>query len=159
MPSIGFCCDAVELGRRGDADDLVERRHDVDRCGWNWVAQAALVLDPRRPGDDHRVARAAEVAGDLLGPLERRVHRVRPGRREVVEVLRPAEFVDGLEVVLPLLREAVEEQVLVERAFEAALGARAVVAGDVDEQACCRRPGSCFTASMTRPISWSQCAP
>ena len=35
---------------------------------------------------------------------------------------------------MPLLREAVEEQVLVERPFEAALGAGAVVAGDVDEQ-------------------------
>ena len=100
----------------------------------NCVAQSALVLDPRRPRDDHRVAGAAEVAGHLLGPLERRVHRVRPGGREVVEVLRPAEFVDRLDVVLPLLREAVEEQVLVERAFEAALGAGAVVAGDVDEE-------------------------
>ena len=51
----------------------------------------------------------------------------------MVEVLRPAEFVDGLDVVLPLLREAVEEQVLVQRPFEAALGAGAVVARDVDE--------------------------
>ena len=132
MPSIGFCWTPLSSVGRRDADHLVERRHDVDDVQ-ELAAQAALVLDPRRPGHDHRVARAAEVAGDLLGPLERRVHRVRPGGREVVEVLRPAELVDHLQVVLPLLREAVEEQVLVDRAFDAPLGAGAVVAGDVDE--------------------------
>ncbi len=93
-----------------------------------------LSLMLRRPRDDHRIARAAEVARDLLGPLERRVHRVRPRGREMIEVLRPAELVDGLDVVLPLLREAVEEHVLAQRAFEAAFGARAVVAGDVDDE-------------------------
>jgi hypothetical protein len=31
------------------------------------------------------------------------VHRVRPRRGEMVEMLRPAEFVDHLEIVLPLL--------------------------------------------------------
>ena len=44
----------------------------------------------------------------------------------------PSSSID-LDVVLPGLGEAVEEQVLVERALEPALGARAVVAGDVDE--------------------------
>ena len=32
---------------------------------------APCVVDPRRPVDDHRVAGAAEVRGDLLAPLER----------------------------------------------------------------------------------------
>ena len=42
-------------------------------------AQTSFVLDARGPGDNHRVAGAAEVAGDLLGPLEGRVHGMRPG--------------------------------------------------------------------------------
>ena len=49
---------------------------------------------PLRPVHDHAVARAAEVAGDLLGPLERRVARPRPADREVREGLRPAPLVD-----------------------------------------------------------------
>jgi len=40
-------------------------------------------------------------------------------------VLRSTQFVDHLQVVLPLLREAVEEQVLVERPFEAGIPADA----------------------------------
>ena len=52
----------------------------------------------------------------------------------MVVVLRPPEFIDRLQFVLPLIREAVEEQVLVERPFQAALGTGAVIAGDVDEQ-------------------------
>jgi hypothetical protein len=52
----------------------------------------------------------------------------------VVEVLGTPELVDDLEVVLPLLHDPVEEQVLVDRAFDAALGARAVVARDVEDQ-------------------------
>ncbi len=124
---------AVQLGRRGDPADLVQRRHDVDRVQ-ELRSQSPLVPDPRRPGDDHRIASPAEMAGDLFGPLERRVHRVGPGRREVVEMPGPAQFVDGLEVVLPPLGKAVEEQVLAERTFEPAFGARPVVAGDIDDQ-------------------------
>ena len=65
----------------------------------NLVRPASAIPDAGRPGDDHRVARAAEVAGHLLGPLERRIHRVRPGGREVVVVLRAAELVDNLQIV------------------------------------------------------------
>ncbi len=108
-----FLCNAVELSRRRDAANLVQRRHDVDDVQ-ELTAQAALVLDARRPGDDHRIARAAEVAGDLLRPLEGCVHGVRPRRGKMVEVLRAAELVDRLDIVLPLLREAVEEHVLAE---------------------------------------------
>ena len=66
------------------------------------------------PGDDHRVARAAEMASNLLRPPERRVHGVGPGSREVVEVRWPAQFVDHLEGVLPFFDKAVEEQVLID---------------------------------------------
>ena len=48
-------------------------------------------------------------------------------------MFRPAEFVDHLEGVLPFFDEAVEEQVLVDRSFKAALGAGTIVARDVDE--------------------------
>jgi hypothetical protein len=54
------------------------------------LTQPAAVLDPSWPGHDQRIARAAEVAGDLLGPLEQGIHGVRPGGRAVVKVLRPA---------------------------------------------------------------------
>jgi hypothetical protein len=78
------------------------------------LTQPAAVLDPSWPGHDQRIAHAAEVAGDLLGPLEQGIHGVRPGGRAVVKVLRPAELVDHLQAVLPLLWEAIEEQVLVD---------------------------------------------
>ncbi len=81
-----------------------------------------------------RIARAPEVTRHLLGPLKRRVHRVGPGGRKVVEVFGSAELVDHLDVVLPLLREAVEEQVLAEGSIQAALSAGSVVAGDVDDE-------------------------
>src|SRR5262249_53339193 len=95
--------DAVEHRRRGDADRLLARGHDVDDTR-DVRAPPAFVFDLRGPGDDHGVRGAAEVAGYLLGPLERRAHRVRPGAGEVVVPLRPADLVDVLEVVLPLLR-------------------------------------------------------
>src|SRR6185436_10239511 len=90
--------------------------------------------DPRRPGHDHRVARTAEVTRNLLGPLEWRVHRLCPSGGEVIEMLGAAKLVDYLQVVLPLLDEAVEEEVFIDRALESSLGARPVVARDVDEE-------------------------
>src|SRR3982074_3315908 len=62
-----------EDGRR-DVDDMVELRAD-----------ATLILDARGPGDDHAVAGTAEVRGNLLGPLERGVHRVRPTDGVMIE--------------------------------------------------------------------------
>ena len=72
----------LEDGRR-DVDDVVEL-----------VADLALGLDAVRPVDDRAVAGAAPVRGDLLGPLVRRVHRVRPADRVVVVGLGRAELVD-----------------------------------------------------------------
>ena len=71
-------------------------------------ADAALVLDPARPGDDERVAGAAEMRGDLLAPLERGVHRPGPADREVVVGFRAADLVDMLEDVGGVLRLTVE---------------------------------------------------
>src|SRR5262249_62376311 len=63
----------VDLRRLLDSGRLQNRRRDVDDVV-ELGADAALVLDPVGPGDDERIARAAEVRGDLLAPLERRVH-------------------------------------------------------------------------------------
>ncbi len=124
---------AVQHRRRLDADGLEDRRIDVDHV-MELRADAALVLDPRRPRDDHAVARAAEVRRDLLGPLERRVHRVRPADRIVVEGHRPAELVHAAQHFREVLRDVVEERHLVQETVRAALGARAVVALDVDDE-------------------------
>ena len=54
--------DPVDLGRRLDAGRLIDRRDDVDHVV-ELRAQAALLLDVSRPGDDHAVARPAEMRG------------------------------------------------------------------------------------------------
>ena len=82
MPWIGVCSMPSMLRRRRDAGGFEDRRADVDDVR-ELAAQAALLGDAARPADDHRVARAAEVRGDLLAPLERAVARPRPGRRVV----------------------------------------------------------------------------
>ena len=84
--------------------------------------------------DDHAVARAAEVGGHLLGPLERRVEGHRPGRRHVRKGLLAAPLVDQGDQVLDLFLDAVEVGHFVVHADHAAFGARAVVAGDVEDQ-------------------------
>ena len=109
----------------GDVDHVVELRANLAARG-----------DPARPVDDRAVARSAPVRGDLLRPLIRRVHRVRPADREVVVGLRCAEVVDarGHELGRLERRGAVEEEGLVEAAVDPALGARPVVADDVVDE-------------------------
>ena len=134
-PSIGFCstpCTVVGLRQAGRFED---RRRDVDHVV-ELVAHLAARLDALGPVDDRAVARAAPVRGDLLGPLVRRVHRVRPAHGVVVVGLRGAELVDALGHELGRLQRggAVEVDQLVEAAVQAALGARAVVADDVVDE-------------------------
>ncbi len=100
----------------------------------NWLRRPPLSLMPLRPVDDHAVAGAAEVGGHLLGPREGRVEGDRPAGGHVREGFRTAPLVDQRDQVLDLLGHAVEVGHLVVHADEAALGAGAVVAGDVDEQ-------------------------
>ena len=103
-------------------------------------AQPAGVLDPLRPGDDHAVARAAEVGGALLAPLERRVPGPRPGGRVVrrgrvgAPGVEPAVLVDQRELLLGGEGDPVLHRQLVEGAGQRALQARAVVAEDVDDE-------------------------
>ena len=103
-------------------------------------AQVAARLDPVGPGDDHRVARPAQVAGHLLAPLKRRVPGPCPGGSDVRcrVVVAPgvdaAVLVDQLELLLRLDVDAVQERHLVERARRRPLQAGAVVAPDVEDQ-------------------------
>ncbi len=93
---------------------------------WYWFRISPLRLHPGRPGDDARVGRAA-VELVALPHLERRVERHRPAVRVVVVGLRTAELVEHGEVRLQVVGDAVEQQVLVDRAVRAALAAGAVV--------------------------------
>ena len=132
-PSIGVCDHAVDRLRLRDVRRFEHGRRDVDDV-LELAADLALGLDARRPADDQRVARAAEVGGHLLGPHERRVAGHRPARRHVREGLGAAPLVDVLEHVGHGLGDAVEVGHLVEHAEHAALGAGAVVADLVDDQ-------------------------
>src|SRR5262245_57047151 len=69
--------DAVDDGRLLDCCCLQYCRHDVDDI-LELLTNTALVLDPLWPGDHQWVAGAAKVRGDLLAPLEWRVHRPGP---------------------------------------------------------------------------------
>ena len=91
---------------------------------------------PVRPVHDRAVARAAPVRGDLLGPLIRGVHRVRPADRVVVVGVRSAELVDlALHELDRLDRgHAVQHRHLVEAAVQRSFGRGAVVADDVEDQ-------------------------
>ena len=108
--------DPVDEGRRGQAGGLEDRRRNIDDVV-ELVADLALRLDAVGPGHDRAVARAAPVAGNLLGPLVGRVHRVGPADRVVVVRLGRAEQVDlGRHELGRLeLTRAVEDEQLVER--------------------------------------------
>ena len=129
----GALLDAVDRIGRGDAGRFEDRRHDIDDVV-ELVADAAHVLDVAGPGHAHALRRAAEMRRDLLHPLERRVERPRPARGKVREgPLRSPELVPE-ELILDRHGDAIEGGELVRRPVEHALGARAVVAADVDDQ-------------------------
>jgi hypothetical protein len=132
-PSIGRLRVALEHGRRLDAQQLVDRRHDVDGVDV-LVAHLAARGDAPRPGHDERVGDAALVAGEALPVRERRVERPRPAGVVVVVRRRAAEVVEPREVLRDVVRDAVEELVLVERAVRAALAAGAVIGDDDDDR-------------------------
>ena len=96
---------------------------------WNWCRSSPRALDPGGPGDDGAVAGPAPVRGDLLGPLVRGAHRVRPSDRVVVVGGWAADAVDVGDEELGCLQcgRAVEDEHLVEAAVDSALGAGAVV--------------------------------
>ena len=134
-PSMGLCCDAIDRDRLRQSCRFQKRGSDVDDVV-ELRAELALAFDPLGPVHDGAVARSAPVRGDLLGPLVRRVHGVRPAHRVVIVGLRPAELVEPRHQEFGRLDggRPVEVDHLVERAVERALGRRAVVADDVIDQ-------------------------
>ena len=89
--------DAVDDARRRDADDFVDGRGDVVDVV-ELRARRGVGLDLRGPADGHRVARAAEVRREQLGPLVGRA--AGPGPAGVIHVvgLGRAEHVEAAEV-------------------------------------------------------------
>ena len=93
-PSIGFC--AMPSTISGAWMPVASRIvGTMSMMWWNWVRMPPASL--MRPGQDdrHALPRAAEVRGDLLGPLERRVERPGPGHRHVrVGLVRAPDVVE-----------------------------------------------------------------
>ena len=125
--------DAVERIRHRDAGRFEDGRNDVDEVV-KLAADAAHVVDVAGPRHGHALGRAAVVRRHLLRPLERRVHRPRPGCGEVREGLVGSPERVPEQLGLDRHGNAIEGGELVRRAVEHAFGARAVVAGDVDDQ-------------------------
>ena len=132
--------DPVEVGldvaldrlRRLDAEAL----EDVGTrsiAWWYWSRISPVAVIAFGQEIMHGSLRAA-VELVALPHLERRVERHRPPVRVVVVGLRAAEVVDQREVRLDVVRHAVDELVLVERAVRAALAAGAVVGHQHDQR-------------------------
>ena len=93
-------------------------------------------LDPLRPVHDRPVAGAAKMGSDLLGPLVRSIHRVRPADRVVVVGFRAAELVETRGKILRRFEVPIagDRHYLIKGALERAFGRRAIVTDDdVDE--------------------------
>jgi hypothetical protein len=97
-------------------------------------AHATLVLDARGPGHHHAVAGASKVGCNLLGPLERRVHRMRPPDRVVIERRRATKLVHPAQDFAEFFRNCVEKSHFIEQPLRSAFGARTIIALNVDDQ-------------------------
>ena len=61
---------------------------------WNCHPSRPWSPHPVRPVDDGAITRPAPMRGDLLGPLVRRIHGVRPTDRVVIVGVRSAQLVE-----------------------------------------------------------------
>ena len=106
-------------------DDVVELRADL-----------AFGLEAVRPVHDGAVARPAPVGGNLLGPLIRGAHRMRPAHGIVIVGLRPAELVVPLHEEFRRFegRQAVEIGHFVVGAVQCAFSRCAIVTDDVVDE-------------------------
>ena len=113
--------DPVDLLRFGNAGRLQHRRRNVDAMR-ELRAHVRVGPEPVGPGDNHRVARSAEMARHLLAPLKRSVTGVRPRGGDVRGGVLPADrldpavlLIDQFELLLGVEHDAVEERHLVKR--------------------------------------------
>src|SRR5215510_16475428 len=94
----------------------------------------AGVFNALRPRDDHAIARATEVRGDLLCPLERRIASPSPAYRIMRRSAWKPELVDPVQHLLEGRLEPIKRHDLVGGTRQRTLGARAVIADDVDDE-------------------------
>src|SRR5262245_36322236 len=124
---------AVRHGWFGDAHDLKDRRQNIDGV-MELGTDLAGVFNALGPGDDHAIARAAEMRGDLLGPLERRIASPSPAYRIMRRSAWQPELVDAVQHLLEGRLEPIKRHDLVGGTRQRTLGARAVIADDVDDE-------------------------
>ena len=98
------------------------------------MADLPACLHAGRPVHHQAVAGAAEVRGDLLGPLVRRVHGQRPAHRVHGVGHRPADLVDPGVHVGDVVGDPVTDEVLADGALGATLAGGAVVPEQVDQE-------------------------
>jgi hypothetical protein len=120
-----FLDDAVDNLRRGHADGFKDRWGDVDEVS-ELRAQAALVLDVRRPGDRNGRA-ATPTRGHEFAITVWPVRSIGPGNRIAAVRFRAAEVVHVLGHLVERLRDQVCIGQLVHYAVQTAFGSRAVV--------------------------------
>src|SRR5215813_4866028 len=123
----------IRHGWFGDTHHLKDRRYDIDGV-MKLGTDLAAVFNALQPGDDHAIARAAEVRGDLLGPLERRIASPSPAYRVVRRSAWQPELVDAVQHLLEGRLEPIKRHDLVGGTRQRTLGARAVIADDVDDE-------------------------
>src|SRR5438132_245479 len=94
-------------------------------------AHTALLFDLRRPRDNYRVTRAAEVGGNLLCPLKRRIHRPSPARGEMVVVLGTAQLIDDFQFAFDRFEHAIKPGQLVRCSVETAFGRSTIITENI----------------------------
>ena len=125
--------DTVDDRGRADLARVENRGHHVDDV-MKLRANFPPRLDPLGPVHDQGVARAAQVARHLLGPLEGGVHGPGPADGHVRLAGRAADLVDAFDRALETQLQAEQAGDLAERAFQPPLGAGAIVAHDVHDE-------------------------
>src|SRR5215510_6089488 len=106
----------------GDAHHLKDRRQNINRV-MELGTDLAGVFNALRPGDNHAIARASEVRGDLLGPLERRITSPSPAYRVVRRSAWQPELVDAVQHLLEGRLEPIKRHDLVGGTRQRTLGA------------------------------------
>ena len=127
--------DAIDRGGRRNAGNLEHGRGNIDDMG-ELRADLVAGLNSLGPVHDRAIAGTAPVGRDLLGPLVRGIHGMRPADRIVVVRLRAAKLVELAYQKLGRFdgSQTVEIGHLVEAAVDGSFGRGAVVPNDVVDE-------------------------